>query len=559
MWNDLKETYDKVDGYAVFNLHKNINSLNQNGSTLADYYNNLNSLWKQFDVIVSLLTCTCDAVKHFDKHNQLIKLMQFLVGLDESYLAIRSNLLTREPFPNVKFAFSVISGEESHRNVTSVGTTKPTAAVFVAKTFDNKKRFNNNFKRSGSNSNSNLNTNNRGPNPNLKCTNCNKIGHTIDRCFELVGYPAGYVKRNFNSNSRPVTSNNASANIHSTTSNFHVSLSSEQLARFMNLLNENGISTANANMASKNFMNTKRTFFNGSVKFNLNFKRFFYGNTNFIIGNISLGWIVNSEANQHMTVFAKNLSNVVDISNLGLTVGHPNGTQALITKIGDLKINNEVTLYDVLVVPEYTVSLLSVHKLSRDSKLFVDSDESNCYIHDLKANRTMGIGKQYNGLYLFDVDNACKIVSNNCIAFSFVSKTLCHQRLGHPADQVFDVLKTTLNLDSHSNSDHLCDTYNKAKQTREPFSLSNHKTTKIDELVHLDVWGPYKITSRDGFRYFLTIVDYFSRAVWVYMLKGKDGVYDSLISFVQIFLNRFEMNIKVFRSDNRTKFINNRL
>ncbi|GJV28044.1 hypothetical protein Tco_1384492 [Tanacetum coccineum] len=36
MWNDLKETYDKVDGSAVFNLHKNVNSLNQNDSTLAD-------------------------------------------------------------------------------------------------------------------------------------------------------------------------------------------------------------------------------------------------------------------------------------------------------------------------------------------------------------------------------------------------------------------------------------------------------------------------------------------------------------------------------------------
>nr|GEV00907.1 hypothetical protein [Tanacetum cinerariifolium] len=155
MWNDLKETYDKVDGSVVFNLHKNINSLNQNGFTLADYYNNLNSLWKQFDTMVSLPTCTCDAAKHFDKHNQLIKLTQFLMGLDASYLAIRSNLFTREPLPNVKTAFSVISGEESHRNVTSVGTTKPAATAFVAKTFVNKKRFNNNFKGSGSNSNSN--------------------------------------------------------------------------------------------------------------------------------------------------------------------------------------------------------------------------------------------------------------------------------------------------------------------------------------------------------------------------------------------------------------------
>ncbi|GKF47357.1 hypothetical protein Tco_0137159, partial [Tanacetum coccineum] len=186
--------------------------------------------------------------------------MQFLMGLDESYLAIRNNLLTREPLPNVKnIFFSFISGEESHRNVTSVewdmcnsvvvtwilnslssdlfasaiyaktasemwdvtnvtsvGTTKPAATAFVAKTFDNKKRY-----------------------------------------FELVGYPAGYVKRNFNSNSRLVTSNNASADVHSngvssnnaTTGNSPVSLSSDQLARLMNLLNENGVSTANANMA----------------------------------------------------------------------------------------------------------------------------------------------------------------------------------------------------------------------------------------------------------------------------------------------------------------------
>ncbi|GJZ37116.1 ribonuclease H-like domain-containing protein [Tanacetum coccineum] len=176
-----------------------------------------------------------------------------------------------------------------------------------------------------------------------------------------------------------------------------------------------------------------------------------------------------------MTVSANFLINVVDISNLGLTVGHPNGTQALITKIGDFKINKDITLYDVLVVPEYTVSLLSVHKLLRDRKFFVGFDESNCYIRDLKANRTMGIGRQFNGLYLFDVDNACKIVSNNCIGTCFVSKTLWHQRLGHPADQVLDALKTTLNLDSHSTSDHLCDTCNKAKQTREPFPLSDHR------------------------------------------------------------------------------------
>ncbi|GJU39748.1 ribonuclease H-like domain-containing protein [Tanacetum coccineum] len=163
--DDLKETYDKVDGSAVFNLHKNINSLTQNGAS-------------------------------------------FLMGLNESYLAIKSNILTREPLPLVKAAFVVVSGEASHRNATFIRATKPTATTFVAKTFDNKR---------------------------------------------------SYVKKNFNANTRHVASNNASASadVHSTnvssnnatTSNSHGYFSNEQLARLMSLLNDNGVSTTNANMA----------------------------------------------------------------------------------------------------------------------------------------------------------------------------------------------------------------------------------------------------------------------------------------------------------------------
>nr|GEW07251.1 ribonuclease H-like domain-containing protein [Tanacetum cinerariifolium] len=128
--------------------------------------------------------------------------------------------------------------------------------------------------------------------------------------------------------------------------------------------------------------------------------------------------------------------------------------------------------------------LISVHKIARDIKLFIGFDDEKCYLQDLRANRTVEICNQCNGLYMFDVDNA-----------------------------LLDVLKSTLNLDSQSVSDHLCDTCNKAKQTRELFPLSDHKSTRIGQLVHLDVWGPYKVVSIYGFRYFSTIVDDFSRAV----------------------------------------------
>ena len=63
--------------------------------------------------------------------------------------------------------------------------------------------------------------------------------------------------------------------------------------------------------------------------------------------------VVDSGANQHMTYSDKELVDVIDISHLRIKVGHPNGTEAFISKIGNLRLSNSLTLFDVLVIPEY--------------------------------------------------------------------------------------------------------------------------------------------------------------------------------------------------------------
>ena len=97
-----------------------------------------------------------------------------------------------------------------------------------------------------------------------------------------------------------------------------------------------------------------------------------------------------------------------------------------------------------------------------------------------------------------------------------MSKCIWHNRLGHPADQVLNILKTKLDFENN-NTDNVCEVCHKAKQTREPFPLSEHKSKALGQLVHLDVWGPYKVQSKEGYKYFLTIVDDFTRAVWVFI------------------------------------------
>ncbi|GKD69729.1 hypothetical protein Tco_1323819, partial [Tanacetum coccineum] len=95
------------------------------------------------------------------------------------------------------------------------------------------------------------------------------------------------------------------------------------------------------------------------------------------------------QANQYLTGSTSGMINVVDISDLKIIVGHPNCTLVVISHVRNLKLANNVMLYDVLVVPRYCVSLLSVNKLIRDSKIFVGFDENKCYIQDLKRGKIL--------------------------------------------------------------------------------------------------------------------------------------------------------------------------
>ncbi|GJR49679.1 ribonuclease H-like domain-containing protein [Tanacetum coccineum] len=96
--------------------------------------------------------------------------------------------------------------------------------------------------------------------------------------------------------------------------------------------------------------------------------------------------------------------NVVDITSLNITVGHPNGTLATISHVGNLKLSNNVILYDVLIVLRYCVSLLSGNKLIRDSKMYVGFDKDKCYIYDLQKEKVLGTGSESRGLNLFDMN-----------------------------------------------------------------------------------------------------------------------------------------------------------
>ncbi|GJQ94182.1 ribonuclease H-like domain-containing protein [Tanacetum coccineum] len=196
----------------------------------------------------------------------------------------------------------------------------------------------------------NVNNNRQNGGSGLVCENCGFNGHTIDRCFKIIGYPADLKKKKNGQNTKG-----------------------------KNILNNNDVGSS----SSSGFTDEQTATLISLIKDNK-------------VGK-------NMQAN--------------------MTVRHPNGTEAFISKIGNLKLPNGLVLFDVLVIPE----------------------------------------------------------------------------LGHPADTILNVLKKDLKIDNQNHIE-FCEICQRAKQTKEHFPLSDHSSSKLGDLVHLDLWGPYKVSSSERFK-----------------------------------------------------------
>ncbi|XP_021755434.1 uncharacterized protein LOC110720688 [Chenopodium quinoa] len=93
-----------------------------------------------------------------------------------------------------------------------------------------------------------------------------------------------------------------------------------------------------------------------------------------------------------------------------------------------------------------------------------------------------------------------------------------------------------------------------AKQTRDSFPSSDSRASRIFEMIHCDLWGSYKTSSTCGAHYFLTIVDDFSRVVWVYLLNNKTKVYFSFCFFFAMVKCQFDAHVKCVRSNDGREF-----
>jgi hypothetical protein len=78
------------------------------------------------------------------------------------------------------------------------------------------------------------------------------------------------------------------------------------------------------------------------------------------------------------------------------------------------------------------------------------------------------------------------------------------------------------------------------------------------ELVHYNVWGP-TIESFDGYKYFITFIDDFSRVTWIYLLKFKSEVVDVFKDFHMLIMTQFSMKFKILLSNKGTEYMSKKM
>lgn len=513
IWKDLEERFGKESAPKAYELKRNLTMTRQERLSVSAYYTKLKGIWDEIDAISATPrctcgNCTCDMPKLFAEKVEKERIYEFLMGLDDTFSTIRSQVLSMTPLPSLGVAYHLIAEDERQRLITSARQPVVDGAAFQISRQGT----------SGRHENSKENT--KTP---PQCGNCGKLWHTIETCYEIVGYPENRRNKSWKKDGgRTVKKQQPqprAAHVDSdsaTGSNVIQSFTIEQLNQLKEYLNSSAVDptpSPSVNMAGKNIISTP--------------------------------WIIDSGATEHIA-HEDNLYASFTKDETGLPVKVPNGEKASVTGIGSVELPNGISVDHVLHVPDFQCNLLSVSRLTKELNCALIFFSDGCLMQDLASKSLIGAGKQRDGLYLLEP------VCDSRQAFGcVVDAEVWHRRLGHASGIKLQGICEV--------ADSVCESCMRAKQTRITFPSSSIQTRNCFELLHCDIWGGYKTASFSGAYYFLTIVDDFSRGVWVYLMKFKSEVSKYLKLFCNMVKTQFGKIVKRIRTDNGGEFQSNEM
>ncbi|XP_023644322.1 uncharacterized protein LOC111832183 [Capsella rubella] len=185
IWKNILARYKQDDAPRVFAIEQRLSKIEQGSMDISTYYTELLTLWEELKNYVELPVCTCgkcecDAAAKWELLQQRGRVTKFLMGLNESYDQTRRHILMLKPIPTMEEAFNMLTQDERHvqiKPVSRVDNVAFQATVPMDNEMENSYIAAYNTVR---------------PSQKPVCTHCGKIGHTIQKCYKLHGFPPGY-------------------------------------------------------------------------------------------------------------------------------------------------------------------------------------------------------------------------------------------------------------------------------------------------------------------------------------------------------------------------------
>ncbi|GKC28539.1 retrotransposon protein, putative, ty1-copia subclass [Tanacetum coccineum] len=272
---------------------------------------------------------------------------------------------------------------------------------------------------------------------------------------------------------------------------------------------------------------------------------------------LNRSWIYDTGCGTHICNTTQGLraSRKLNLGALSLYVG--NGQREAIEAIDVfylcLPSGLEIVLNNCHYAPSITRGVISVSHLYEDD--FINRFMNNT-IQVSRNNMIYFSVIPRDGIFEIELsnsyanDSSIYTVSNKRAKLDLDSALLWHCRLGHISKKRIEKLQHDGLLNSTDlRAFEKCVPCMSGKMARKPYTHQVERAKDLLGLIHTDVCGPFKITSRQGASYFVTFTDDFSRYGYVYLLKHKHEVFETFKVFQKEVENQLGKTIKSLRSD----------
>ena len=215
----------------------------------------------------------------------------------------------------------------------------------------------------------------------------------------------------------------------------------------------------------------------------------------------------------------------------GKHVQTTDGTLLPVVGIGNLNLLHLGQISNVLHVSKLFVSLMSVQRLAKIKEYNILFDDIDAYLYQKVDGWRFGLAKVQHGLYYLPWGSSNVMIgagSPVAIRKATPKETILeiHQRMGHLSFHTLKHMYPYLFKHFQIN-DFICDACQLGKFKRTKYPSSNNQVLKPFQLLHCDVWGP-PTTGILGNKYLLVCTDDHSRFSWLFLLKTKTEVSNSI-------------------------------